>query len=50
MRILFYGNHLSDELKYLRDGLPVEANDELIVCFDNNIRPMLEGVESSVQG
>ena len=45
MRILFCGDAFPDEPEYLRRRLPVEARDELIVCPDDDICPMLDGVD-----
>lgn len=45
MRILFCGDAFPDQPEYLRQRLPVEADDELIVCSDDDIRPMLDGVD-----
>jgi phosphoglycerate dehydrogenase-like enzyme len=45
MRILFCGDAFPDEPEYLRRRLPVEAKDELIVCPEEDICPMLDGVD-----
>jgi phosphoglycerate dehydrogenase-like enzyme len=45
MRILFCGDAFPDQPEYLRQRLPIDAGDELIVCREPDIRPMLDGVE-----
>ncbi|WP_158945301.1 2-hydroxyacid dehydrogenase [Granulicella sp. S190] len=45
MRILFCGDAFPDEPDYLRRRLPPDANDELIVCPEWPVRPMLDGVD-----
>jgi len=45
MRILFCGNTFPDAPEYLREHLHPGANDEIIVCPDENIVPHLAGVD-----
>jgi len=45
MRILFCGDAFPDEPEYLRQRLPVEEEDELVVCPGDDIRPMLDGID-----
>jgi phosphoglycerate dehydrogenase-like enzyme len=45
MRILFCGDTFPDQPEYLRRRLPAEAHDQLIVCPDDDISPMLDGVD-----
>jgi phosphoglycerate dehydrogenase-like enzyme len=45
MRILFCGDAFPDQPAYLRSRLPADAQDELIVCPNEDICPMLEGVD-----
>jgi phosphoglycerate dehydrogenase-like enzyme len=45
MRILFCGNTFPDAPEYLREHLPAQTDDEIIVCHDTNIIPDLSGVD-----
>jgi phosphoglycerate dehydrogenase-like enzyme len=45
MRILFCGDAFPGQPEYLRQRLPVDARDELIVCHEPDICPMLDGVD-----
>jgi phosphoglycerate dehydrogenase-like enzyme len=45
MRILFCGNTFPDAPEYLREHLPAQTDDEIIVCHDTNIIPHLSGVD-----
>lgn len=45
MRILFCGNTFPDAPEYLRERLPAQTDDEIIVCRDANIIPHLAGVD-----
>jgi phosphoglycerate dehydrogenase-like enzyme len=45
MRILFCGNAFPDQLEYLRQRLPKDARDELIMRHEPDICPMLDGVD-----
>jgi phosphoglycerate dehydrogenase-like enzyme len=45
MRILFCGDTFPDGPEYLRQRLPVDAHDELIICPEADICPMLDGVD-----
>lgn len=40
---LFRGDAFPDKIGYLRQRLPADASDELIVCTYDDIRPMLDG-------
>lgn len=41
---VFRGDAFPDKIGYLRQRLPADASDELIVCTYDDIRPMLDGV------
>lgn len=45
MRILFCGDAFPDEPEYLRQRLPLDASDEMLVCREPDIRSMLDGVD-----
>jgi phosphoglycerate dehydrogenase-like enzyme len=45
MRILFCGNTFPDAPEFLRQRLPLDTRDELIVCREPEIRSMLDGVD-----
>ncbi len=45
MRILFCGDAFPGQPDYLRQRLPIAAGDELIMCHEPDIRPMLDGVD-----
>jgi phosphoglycerate dehydrogenase-like enzyme len=45
MRHLFCGDAFPDQPEFLRQRLPVDARDELIVCPEPDIRSMLDGVD-----
>jgi len=45
MRILFCGDAFPDEPGYLRRRLSPTTNDELIICREWPVRPMLDGVD-----
>jgi phosphoglycerate dehydrogenase-like enzyme len=45
MRILFCGNTFPDAPEFLRQRLPLDTQDELIVCREPDIRSMLDGVD-----
>lgn len=45
MRILFCGNTFPDAHDYLREQLPSNRNDEIIVSADTDIIPQLSGVD-----
>lgn len=45
MRILFCGNTFPDAPEYLRECLPTQTHDEIIVCPEANIIPHLSGVD-----
>lgn len=45
MRILFCGNTFPDAPEYLREHLPAESNDELLVSSDSDLLPQLSSVD-----
>lgn len=45
MRILFCGNTFPDAPGYLRERLPSDAHDEIVVCTETDIIPKLGGVD-----
>jgi phosphoglycerate dehydrogenase-like enzyme len=45
MRILFCGDTFPDAPEYLREQLPADCNDEIVVCADSDIRSSLTGVD-----
>jgi phosphoglycerate dehydrogenase-like enzyme len=45
MRILFCGNTFPEAPEYLRERLPTQTDDEIIVCPEANIIPHLSGVD-----